>query len=131
MEDLIRDAQKGDRRAFERLLQRFQDRAFAVALAQLGNYHQAEDAVQEAFVESYLRLNQLQSPLAFPSWLHKIVLGKCVRAIRTGKSVPAPFSLDSLADLKSSIPTPEAALLEQSARDALRNAVRLLSEQER
>ena len=39
-------AQQGDTRAFETLMARFHDRALAVALSQLGNYHQAQDAVQ-------------------------------------------------------------------------------------
>lgn len=131
MQHLIHAAQNGDQKAFECLVTRFQDRVFALALAQLGNYHQAEDAVQEAFVEAYLRLGQLQSPAAFPAWLHKIVLGKCVRVLRTGKSVPAPVPLYALMDTASSDPDPEAALLEQAAREALRNAIFLLSEQER
>jgi RNA polymerase sigma factor (sigma-70 family) len=131
MEDLIIAAQSGDQNAFERLMDRFQDRVFAVALAQLGNYHRAQDATQEAFVEAYLRLGQLQSPAAFPSWLHKIVLGKCVRTLRSGKSVVAPLSWEILSETPSLAPDPEAVLLERSARETLQRAIDQLSDQER
>lgn len=128
---VVEAAQRGDTKAFEALMERFQDRAFAVALAQLGDRHQAEDAVQEAFVEAHLRLGHLQVPSAFPAWLNKIVLGKCVRVIRPGKSVPAPLPLDLLVDIKSPAPDPEAALLQRSASETLRTALYRLSDQER
>ena len=129
--ETVESAQKGNARAFEHLMLRFQDRALAVALAQLGNYHQAEDAVQEAFVEVYLRIGQLQTPIAFPSWLNRIVLGKCVRALRTGKSVAPSVSLQSLIDTAAKESNPEATLLRKAATEVLRDALHTLSSQER
>ncbi len=131
MEKLINAARRGDPNAFEELMKRFYHRAFAVALTQLNNYHQAEDAVQDAFVEVYLQLEQLQTAAAFPSWLHKIVLGKCVRSVRGGKSVVAPVSLDTLTDVATAMCNPEALLLERSAQETLQKALCLLPDEER
>lgn len=131
MKHLIYAAQNGDAHAWTQLMRLFQDRAFSVALAQLGDYHQAQDAVQEAFVEAYLRIGQLHTPGAFGAWLRKIVLGKCVRVVRGGKSVPARVSFDLLADIASPLADPQAALIEQSIRQMLRQAIALLSEEER
>lgn len=130
MEDLIIAAQKGDRTAFERLMERFQNRVFAIALTQLRDYHQAQDAVQETFVEAYLRLGQLQSPASFPTWLHKIALGKSIRTFRSGKSIVAPISWETLMEMTSSSPDPQEVILERSARETLQRAIENLSEQE-
>lgn len=127
----VEAAQRGEERAFEQLLRGFQDGALAVALTHLGDYHQAQDAVQEAFVEAYLRLPQLQAPIAFRAWLHKIVLGKCVRLVRGGKSAVAALSMEMLNDVASSVPDPESILMETNARQALRIAMQALSEEER
>ena len=131
MEKLIEAARRGDPSAFGELMNRFYHRAFAVALTQLGNTHQAEDAVQDAFVEVYLRLDQLQTAAAFPAWLHKIVLGKCVRTVRAGKSVAASISLDALTNAAAAVSDPEAVLLERAAQETLQKALRLLSDEER
>jgi RNA polymerase sigma-70 factor (ECF subfamily) len=131
MEALIYAAQQGNAKAFEQLVTRFQDRVFAVALTQLGNYHQAQDATQEAFIEAHLRLRQLSTPGAFPAWLHKIVLGKCVRVLRSGKSVVSSVSLEALREAASAVRDPEAVVLETVAREILHDAMERLSEEER
>ena len=77
--DLIRRAQRGDLNAFDVIIQRFRDMAVAYAYSILGDFHLAEDAAQEAFVQAYQDLKQLRKPQAFPSWFRRIVfklLGK-------------------------------------------------------
>ena len=55
---LVQAAQGGDGRAFTRLVARFQDMAWASAYARLGDYHLAQDAAQEAFIDAYLSLQE-------------------------------------------------------------------------
>ncbi len=131
LERRIQAAQNGDSHAFALLMEQYHARVFAVALVQLGNYHHAEDATQEAFVEAYLRLHQLQTPSAFGAWLRKIVMGKCVRAIRGGKSVAAPVSLDELLFTASGAFDPQTVLLQHDTRRTLEREIAGLSEQER
>ena len=50
---LVRKAQKGDVDAFVELTRRFQHFAFGSALAQVHDFQQAEDIVQEAFVAAW------------------------------------------------------------------------------
>ena len=63
--------------AFEPLVRRYQNAAFAVALGFLRNRTDAEDVVQEAFVSAYCKLSQLKNPATFGSWLHRIVVNRC------------------------------------------------------
>ncbi|MBC7808156.1 MAG: GNAT family N-acetyltransferase [Akkermansiaceae bacterium] len=130
-EPMVILARAGNVEAFEKLVRLFQNKAFAVALTHLGNRYQAEDAVQEAFIEVYFRLTQLADPSAFPAWLRKIVRGKCVRQLRSGKSAPATIPLDELASLSAAAPSPEEMALEAVSRQTLREAMDTLGAEQR
>src|SRR4051812_12272255 len=72
--------------AFCELVKLFQDMAYAVAYARLGDFHLAEEAAQEAFISAWQKLDQLRKPEAFPGWFRRIVLTECSRLTR-GKSL--------------------------------------------
>ncbi|MEO0596019.1 MAG: sigma-70 family RNA polymerase sigma factor, partial [Chloroflexota bacterium] len=91
--------------AFDTLVPRFQRMAFSVAYNTLQDVHLAEDAVQEAFLTAYLRIDQLRDPEAFPAWLKRIVLTQCDRLIR-GKR-PQLESIEARYDIATEKPSPE------------------------
>jgi len=59
---LVRAAQAGNDLAFAELVRTYQDIAVAYATSILKDYHLAEDAAQEAFVEAYRTLASLREP---------------------------------------------------------------------
>jgi RNA polymerase sigma factor (sigma-70 family) len=82
LEQLVRRATQGDVKAFVALTQRFQHFAFGSALALVGDFHRAEDVVQEAFVAAWAALPSLAEPAAFPGWLRSIVRHHASRVLR-------------------------------------------------
>ena len=68
---------QGNADAFEPLVRRYQNAAFAVAMGFLRDRTDAEDVVQDAFVAAYCKLSQLKDPAIFGSWLHRIVVNCC------------------------------------------------------
>jgi RNA polymerase sigma-70 factor (ECF subfamily) len=80
--DLVLAARSGDVLAYADLVRRFTQTARAFALASLGGEAAAEDAVQDAFVTAWLRLDQLREPAAFPGWLRRCVHKHCDRQRR-------------------------------------------------
>ncbi|NKB65972.1 MAG: sigma-70 family RNA polymerase sigma factor [Candidatus Latescibacteria bacterium] len=85
MEELIQlvlQAQTGDLEAYSKLVRRFQDMAVGYARSLLGDFHLAEDAVQEAFVAAYQDLGKLRQPAAFAGWFRRIVFICCQRQRR-------------------------------------------------
>src|SRR5258708_33812223 len=74
-EQRVRCAIGGDVKAFVELTRQFQYFAFGSALALVKDFHQGEDAVQEAFVTAWAALPGLTDPAAFPSLLPGIYLG--------------------------------------------------------
>jgi len=79
---LIEAVREGDLSAFDGLVQAHQDAAFAYALVLTKNTAAAQDAVQDAFLDAYLRLPQLREAGAFRAWLRRIVFKHCDRQRR-------------------------------------------------
>lgn len=77
---------QGNANAFEPLVRRYQNAAFAVAMGFLRDRTDAEDVVQDAFVAAYCKLSQLKDPSIFGSWLHRIVVNRCKEWIRRKKA---------------------------------------------
>ncbi|HYY32892.1 MAG TPA: sigma-70 family RNA polymerase sigma factor [Gaiellaceae bacterium] len=74
---LVTRAQKGDRWAFEQLVERHQHRLYTLAARLLGSPDEAGDAVQEAFIRAWLALPNFRRGARFSTWLYRI----CVNAV--------------------------------------------------
>ncbi|MDZ7359488.1 MAG: sigma-70 family RNA polymerase sigma factor [candidate division KSB1 bacterium] len=83
--ELITRAQQGDELAFEALYRRFARTVYTVAHHMLGNHHDADEILQEAFIRIFKNLSRLRSPQAFTSWVYQITVNLCMdfRKVRT------------------------------------------------
>ncbi len=98
-DELIAAILSGEQVAFAELLRRYERAAWATAWKILRDYHAAQDATQNAFVEAYRRLGQLRSPAHFGLWLLRITRHEALRlARRRGKA----HSLASARDVAMS-----------------------------
>ena len=79
---LVRRAQTGDGAAYDRIVRRFQDRAVGYAYSVLGDWHGAEDAAQDAFLQAFRDLPALREAAAFPAWLRRLIFKHCDRRTR-------------------------------------------------
>lgn len=70
---LVARARRGDSGAFEVLLRRYFRASYLVAMAQLGERAEAEDACQDAFVKAWEGLEQCRDGGRFAAWLLRIV----------------------------------------------------------
>jgi len=76
-------AKKGDRAAFDRLIELYQRQAVAVAARLLNNMDDALEATQDAFVRAFQALDQLQEPGRFKAWLMRIVTNQALNYRRS------------------------------------------------
>ncbi len=100
MEELaqvVERARAGESRAFEALVRRFQDMAVGYAYSLLGDWHEAEDAAQDAFVSAYCSIVQLRDAAAFPGWFRRIVYTQAQRRLRV--KTPVWVSLEQVSQL--------------------------------
>ena len=93
--ELVALARSGSKEAFGRLVERYQDMAYHIALGMVASEDIAQELAQEAVLQAYLSLNHLRDEAAFKSWLYGIVLNVCRSYIRDQKTVF--FSLEDLA----------------------------------
>lgn len=95
--ELVLKAQAGDRAAFGELFERFERHVFAVALRRMGDYTEAQELVQEVFIQAMLKIAQLRAPEAFGGWLRSITTRMAInRAVRRGPDfATAPENLDA------------------------------------
>ena len=115
--DLARRAGLGEVKAFVELTRRFQHTAFGSALALIGDFQQAEDVVQKAFLAAWSAFPSLADPEAFPGWLRTIVRHHAFRLLRRKElsTLPLPEAAD--------VPSEEPALDHQIERRQRTNAV--------
>jgi RNA polymerase sigma-70 factor (ECF subfamily) len=67
-DDLIREAQKGDRTAFDALVRRYDQSVLRLALHMLANEQDAQDVHQEAFIKAYRHLGNFRFECSFYTW---------------------------------------------------------------
>jgi RNA polymerase sigma-70 factor (ECF subfamily) len=90
---LVRRSLEGEAAAFEQLVAGYQRVLFSVALRLLGNYEDARDATQNAFIKVYQRLDAYDPQYRFFSWIYRILVNECLNA-RRGRIPEQPLSDD-------------------------------------
>jgi RNA polymerase sigma-70 factor, ECF subfamily len=85
-DELIREAQRGQRTAFDALVRRYDQSVLRLALHMLGNEQDAQDVHQEAFIKAYRHLGNFRFECSFYTWLYRIVTNLCLDQLRRRKS---------------------------------------------
>jgi len=85
-DELIREAQRGDRSAFDALVRRYDQSVLRLALHMLGNEQDAQDVHQEAFLKAYRHLGNFRFECSFYTWLYRIATNLCLDHLRRRKS---------------------------------------------
>lgn len=80
--ELILRAQRGDRPAFQELVERHQRRAFSIALGLVRDEQDASEIVQEAFLRVYRGLDAFNGAASFFTWLYRIVKNLSIDLMR-------------------------------------------------
>src|SRR6202142_1426945 len=92
----IRHAQAGDAAAFEHLYQLHSRRVYALCLRMVGNRSDAEDLMQEAFLQLFRKIGTFRGESAFSPWLHRMTVNVVLMRLRK-KTLPAA-SLEEVTD---------------------------------
>jgi RNA polymerase sigma-70 factor (ECF subfamily) len=79
--ELVARACEGDEAAFEQLVLRHQRYVFNLAYRVLGDYAEAEDMTQEAFVRVWRGLSGFRGQAQFTTWLYRIVHNLCLNRL--------------------------------------------------
>ena len=85
--ELVQAVRAGDGRAFEILVERYQERLFSLARHYTRNRAEIEDIVQDAFVKAYRNLGTFQQQSSFATWIYRIAVNTALDSLkRRGRS---------------------------------------------
>jgi len=79
---LIQEALNGNSNAFGDLVKKYHPKFIGMAIRHLGNPVEAEDVLQEAFIQAFRHLPNFQHRSRFSTWLYSIVLNRIRNQIR-------------------------------------------------
>ena len=81
-EALVLQARSGDLKSFSALVQNYQERAIRIAHSFVGNFEDARDMAQEAFVKAYENLDSFKEESRFYTWFYRILVNTCKDFLR-------------------------------------------------
>ncbi|MCA9750947.1 MAG: sigma-70 family RNA polymerase sigma factor [Gemmatimonadetes bacterium] len=94
--DLVRRARDGDEAAFSDLVERHQGRVYNHALRMMGNVQDAEEVLQDTFVQAYRNLAKFEERSRFSTWIYRIATNEALMRLRKA-SRKAETSFEDLA----------------------------------
>ena len=83
---LVAQIKEGSQVAFTTLIKKYYEGALRVAFGVLKERTAAEDAVQDALTKVFLKIESLEKPGSFRSWMYKIVFNVAIDAYRSNRS---------------------------------------------
>src|SRR5260370_20704719 len=128
--DLVHACKNGDVAAFEQLVKRYDRKLLRIAQHVTHNREDAQDAVQEAFLKAFQKLDQFREDSTFSTWLIRITLNQSLMKVRKQRRLTREISLcqESETDVlpiqvTDWSPNPEQLYWASELRDILVNAL--------
>jgi RNA polymerase sigma-70 factor, ECF subfamily len=91
---LVEAFRKGDEKAFEEIVRRYQRQVANIIYLTLGNREEVDDLSQEVFVRMFRSLNRFEFDSSLYSWIYRIAVNLCIDEIRKKrirKLIPLDF----------------------------------------
>lgn len=73
-QQLVERVQKGDKRAFDMLVVKYQHRILGLVGSYIHDYQEVQDVAQEAFIKAYRALDNFRGDSSFYTWLYRIAV---------------------------------------------------------
>ena len=127
---LIDESLAGRTAAFGELVTKYQDRLYNSVMHVVGSAEEAQDVVQDAFVQAFINLEKFKRNSAFYTWLYRIAFNVAISRRRRHKPVTSIEQTREAtgADPVDDGPRPEERLEQQDRCDMVRTALTKLPE---
>jgi RNA polymerase sigma-70 factor, ECF subfamily len=131
---LVERVQRGDKRAFELLVTKYQRKIFRLLSRLIRDPAEIEDVAQEAFIKAYRALPNFRGESAFYTWLYRIAINTAKNhLVAQGRRVPTTTEAEvedaenfDDADQLRDVSTPDAMLLSRQVGEAVNRAIEKL-----
>jgi RNA polymerase sigma-70 factor (ECF subfamily) len=120
--NLIEQTLAGKLEAFGLLIQKHRPHLYRLCLRMLDNHEDAEDVLQQVFIEAYRHLGGFRHKSQFSTWLHAIALNRArnhLRARKARRTVPLEFKTKEGEEVMAhqwseTLPTPDEIVEKRS-----------------
>jgi len=125
-EDIVRQVLAGQTGMFELLMRRYNERLYRAARAITRDDREAEDVVQQAYLNAFSKLRQFKGEARFATWLTRIAINEALaRVRRRGRYEPFDDEAPQVERLMpwTSTPDPERQAFTGELRELLEQAI--------
>jgi RNA polymerase sigma-70 factor (ECF subfamily) len=134
---LVERAQRGDKRAFELLVEKYQRKLARLLSRLIRDPGEVEDVTQEAFIKAYRALPSFRGDSAFYTWLYRIGINTAKNyLVAMGRRAPTSTEVEAEeaegqegGELLRDINTPDSLLLSKEIGDTVNAAIESLPEE--
>jgi len=132
---LVERVQKGDKRAFDLLIQKYQHRIVSLVTRYVSDSSEAQDVAQEAFIKAYRAIGRFRGDSAFYTWLYRIAINTAKNWIVAKNRRPPASDIDatdaeqySMSSRLQETSTPENELLREEIERTVYDTIASLPE---
>jgi RNA polymerase sigma-70 factor (ECF subfamily) len=133
---LVEQVQRGDKRAFELLVAKYQRKIFRLLSRLIRDAAEIEDVAQEAFIKAYRALPNFRGESAFYTWLYRIAINTAKNyLVAQGRRAPTTTDTEideaenfDEGDQLRDVNTPDSMLLSKQVGEAVNRAIEKLPE---
>jgi RNA polymerase sigma-70 factor (ECF subfamily) len=124
---LVLACQRGEREAFDRLVERYQRGIYRLCYRYVNHHEDANDLAQEAFLKAWRAIGRFRGDSSFATWLYRIAVNACLnhRALRRPLTQELPEALPDPAR------GAEARVVHDDEAERVREAVSRLPDKQR
>lgn len=132
----VQDSRRGNTLAFNRLVLKWEKPIYNMVLRMLQDPEEAAEVTQEAFMAAYRNIGRFRGEARFSTWMYRIAVNQCVSRLRR-RPPGIHYSLDDqesgrdIAGEVRSVPSHEGQLLRDESRARVRDALSVLSPEQK
>jgi RNA polymerase sigma-70 factor (ECF subfamily) len=133
---LVERVQRGDKRAFDLLVLKYQHKIVALVARYIKDQHEVFDVTQEAFIKAYRALPRFRGDSAFYTWMYRIAINTAKNYLVSRSRRPPDTDIDiEVGEIQGTAPqlreveTPESSMARDQLEETIHSAIEALPEE--
>lgn len=134
-QELVKRVQSGDKRAFDMLVIKYQQKLFSIISRYIKDNAEIQDVAQEAFIKAYRAIGNFRGDSAFYTWIYRIAINTAKNHLVSRGRRPPSSDIDvndaefyTGSDLLKDVGTPESILMRDQLQETVYEAIQNLPE---
>lgn len=134
-QELVKRVQKGDKRAFDLLVLKYQNKLFSIISRYIKDNAEIQDVAQEAFIKAYRAIGSFRGDSAFYTWIYRIAINTAKNHLVSRGRRPPASDVDAADaefyegnDLLKDVGSPEQLIIRDQLNMTVNKCIKQLPE---